>query len=431
LANYLTAYFTISNAKKITQQLLLWANTFNSCCYLNSNGYNQHYQQIEAIIAVDAVATCIANQHTTLEKFFSEHKGHYIFGNLNYEYYKVLQQQSIEAVDENGFPIAYFFVPSIIIEVEQQQLKISSLHKDPNIIFEEIINAARAIPSKKPDSPASIQQGVSRQQYIDTVQQIITEIKKGNCYELNYCIPFTANTCIEPLAMFEELNNISPNPFAAFYKVNEHYLLCASPERYTQKQGTQIISQPIKGTFKRNTCNNVADEILKQDFYTNPKERSENVMVVDLVRNDLSRICKQATVQVTELFGVYTFPQVHQMISTIQGEVDENINFATVIEHTFPMGSMTGAPKQKVIQLIEQFEPTERGIYSGTIGYITPNNNFDFNVVIRSMVYNSKTGNLQYHVGSGITANSIAENEYEECLLKASAMQQIIAGTVH
>ena len=150
-------------------------------------------------------------------------------------------------------------------------------------------------------------------------------------------------------------------------------------------------------------------------------------MVVDLVRNDLSRVCKEGTVTVEELFGVYRFPQVHQMISTIKGELRDGMNLADVLKASFPMGSMTGAPKKRVLELIEQFERTKRGLYSGAVGYIDPKGDYDFNVVIRSLLYNASAKYLNYQVGGGITFYSDAEKEYEECLLKATAIRQLLS----
>ena len=205
------------------------------------------------------------------------------------------------------------------------------------------------------------------------------------------------------------------------------YLMCASPERFIRKTGKKLITQPIKGTIARNLNNMEQDSLLKQELFLSSKERSENVMIVDLMRNDLSKIAIEGTVQVEELFGIYSFPQVHQMISTIVGQVKETIDFADILQATFPMGSMTGAPKKRVLELIEEYEPSKRGLYSGSVGYITPDGNFDFNVVIRSILYNAVTQNLSYQVGSGITFYSDAEKEYEECLLKAVGMLKALS----
>ena len=251
-------------------------------------------------------------------------------------------------------------------------------------------------------------------------------MQRGDCYEINFCQEFFAeNIAIDALATYNKLVDISPNPFSCFYKIEDKYLLCASPERYVKKEGTTIISQPIKGTYKRNLLNPITDNANKIALQQSTKDKSENVMVVDLVRNDLSKICEQGSVEVEELFGVYTFPQVHQMISTIKGIVRDDTDFADVLKATFPMGSMTGAPKKRVMELIEHYEQTKRGVYSGCVGYINPQQDFDFNVVIRSLLYNNTNKYLSYQVGGGITFYSNAENEYEECLLKAEAMKKV------
>jgi para-aminobenzoate synthetase component 1 len=226
--------------------------------------------------------------------------------------------------------------------------------------------------------------------------------------------------------LYQRLSALSPVPFSCFYKLEDKYLLCASPERYVRKQGNTLIAQPIKGTRKRNLLSPSADAQLKADLLSDLKERAENVMIVDLVRNDLSKICTEGSVKVEELFGIYSFPQVHQMISTISGELPATMDFSDVLDASFPMGSMTGAPKKRVMQLINQYEQSKRGIFSGTVGYITPVKNFDFNVVIRSLMYNQTDNYLSYQVGSAITAKSNPEKEYEECLLKANAIRQVL-----
>jgi para-aminobenzoate synthetase component 1 len=220
---------------------------------------------------------------------------------------------------------------------------------------------------------------------------------------------------------------LSPSPFSAYYRLFDRYLLCASPERYLRKQGNALISQPIKGTSRRDRTNSENDEMSKSELFYSEKERSENVMVVDLVRNDLSKVCEQGSVEVAELFGIYSYPTVHQMISTVKGKLLPEVNFADVLKATFPMGSMTGAPKKKVMELIEEYEQTKRGLYSGTLGYISPSDDFDFNVVIRSILYNERDETISYQVGSAITANSNATKEYEECLLKAQAIVKVFS----
>jgi para-aminobenzoate synthetase component 1 len=202
-----------------------------------------------------------------------------------------------------------------------------------------------------------------------------------------------------------------------------------SPERYLKKEGKTILSQPIKGTAKRYPDNPELDLKNLNALKDSEKERAENIMVVDLVRNDLSKICEHGSVHVDELCKVYSFPQVHQMISTVSGTLRDDVQFSDAVKATFPMGSMTGAPKKKVMELIERYEKSKRGLFSGSIGYITPYNDFDFNVVIRSVLYNAATRYLSFHTGSAITFSSDPEKEYEECLLKAAAIKKALAET--
>jgi para-aminobenzoate synthetase component 1 len=232
---------------------------------------------------------------------------------------------------------------------------------------------------------------------------------------------------VDPLHLYRSLTTVSPNPFSAYYKIETSSLVCASPERFLRKEGDRLFSQPIKGTLHRYHENAMEDERLKQQLFSSSKERSENVMVVDLVRNDLSRVCREGTVRVEELFGIYSFPQVHQMISGISGTLKPGTSFTEIIRALFPMGSMTGAPKKRVLELIDTYEQSRRGIFSGAVGYLKPNGDFDFNVVIRSMMYNAQNGYLSYLVGSGITFYSDAAAEYDECVLKAEAMRAVLS----
>jgi para-aminobenzoate synthetase component 1 len=251
-------------------------------------------------------------------------------------------------------------------------------------------------------------------------------IQQGDIYEANFCMEFFAeNAQINPIDTYQKLATISQTPFAAFFKNNEHFLLSASPERYLRKEGTQVISQPIKGTAKRFE-DPIQDEKSKLDLASDAKERSENIMIVDLVRNDLSQTANKGSVKVEELCAIYSFKQVHQMISTISSEVSNTISPIDILQTTFPMGSMTGAPKLSAMKIIEELEATKRGLYSGAIGYFSPVGDFDFNVVIRSILYNKNNNYLSFSVGSALTSLAIPEKEYEECLLKAKAMLHVL-----
>jgi para-aminobenzoate synthetase component 1 len=237
---------------------------------------------------------------------------------------------------------------------------------------------------------------------------------------------FAENAAINPIEKFLKLNEISLPPFAVFFKNNSHFLLSASPERYLKKEGELIISQPIKGTAKR-FSNPAEDEKSRTQLALDPKERSENIMITDLVRNDLSHTAQKGSVTVTELCKIYSFLQVHQMISTVTSKLDGQYTAVDAIKTTFPMGSMTGAPKISVMKIIENLEETKRGLYSGAVGYFTPSGDFDFNVVIRSILYNQERKYVSFSVGSAITSQSIPEKEYEECLLKAKAMREVLS----
>lgn len=427
-----TETFVIQDFQKIKQQLLHWANQYNSCSFLDNHQYTSLHNSVECLVAVGEVNRCSPySYHQQALASFLQRTNDWLFGHISYSYHSVLTPSLAQQKPDNiGFQPIYFYQPEIVLQLSATELRIESLTLLPIDIYQQICKSSITSTQQPATSnqQLAIQARISKADYLLTIKQLQQHILRGDCYEINYCQEFYAdNALIEPLAIYQQLTAISPNPFASYYKLHDKYLLCASPERYLKKQGHQLVSQPIKGTFKRNLQNTDADNALKQQLFTSHKDRTENVMVVDLVRNDLSRICKNGTVQVEELFGICTYPQVHQMVSTILGEIDDTTNFAAILQATFPMGSMTGAPKQKVMQLINEYEPTSRGLYSGAVGYITPNKDFDFNVVIRSILYNSTSKYLSYQVGGGITFNSIAEQEYEECLLKAEAIRKVLS----
>ncbi len=421
-----TASFFIPNIDACKQQIVNWANRFTICCFLDNHHYHSAQQSVECLAAAGAVQVFSPKENILAQlDQFTDANADWLFGHISYDLKNELELLQSAHTDHIGFPDIFFFQPETVVQLKDNQLTISSLTKDPFDIFKEIVDGPSTIDDGI--SPIRIEQRMDKQEYMATIESIREHILRGDCYELNYCQEFFATGVnIDPLQLYNQLTSISPNPFACYYKLDDKYVLCASPERYLQKKGNHILSQPIKGTAKRNLENAEADKALKEELQQSEKDKSENVMVVDLVRNDLSRICKEGSVKVDELFGVYSFPQVHQMISTVSGELKDGIGFAEILKTNFPMGSMTGAPKLRVMQLIEQYEKTKRGIYSGAVGYITPNKDFDFNVVIRSILYNATEQYLNYLVGGGITFYSDPEKEYEECLLKAKAIRKVL-----
>ena len=429
--NYKSQSFAIDNLATLKSQMLNWANQFNICCFLDNCNSQDNYHTQEIILAVEVLSefkiiSNSANWKNELNSFIETHSSYY-FGHIAYNFKSIITNEPI--VEDYNFPLLYFFQPKILINYKKGILEINSIDVEPNIVFESIKQFSTSSTDKKNiGNQLKIKAKQTKEQYIQAINALKHEIATGNCYELNYCTEFCIeNVPIHPVEVYLQLTNISPTPFASFYKYNNDYVLSASPERFIKKIGAKIISQPIKGTIKTDNTNQLQDKILIETLKHSKKDKAENVMVVDLVRNDLSKVCNPGTVKVEELFGIYSFKQVHQMISTVIGDLNTNSTFADIIEASFPMGSMTGAPKHKVMQLIEQYETMKRGIYSGCIGYINDVGDFDFNVVIRSIFYNKQTKELSYKVGSGITHYSNANDEYEECLLKAKAIEQVLA----
>ena len=408
--------------------MLDWANRFSICCFMDSHHYKDALHEYDCLLAAGAreVFSPSDNILPALQKFTCEKK-QWLFGHVNYELKNETERVVSAKPVRTAFPPVFFFIPEIIIRINESRIVITSISgTDPKNIFDEINNIITA-KQISVSSRLAIKPSHSQEEYTGVIRKLKAHIQRGDCYEINFCMEFYADDAvIDPAAVYKKLSNISPAPFSCFYKLYDKYLLCTSPERYIKKKGTKIISQPVKGTIRRDLADMQNDRLLKNKLYESPKDRSENVMVADLVRNDLSRICKEGTVHTDELYGVYSFAQVHQMITTISGTADVKINFADVLKATFPMGSMTGAPKKRVVELIDLYERTGRGIFSGAVGYISPDNDFDFNVVIRSIMYNETKQALSFFAGGGITFYSEPENEYEECLLKAKAMIQAL-----
>jgi para-aminobenzoate synthetase component 1 len=304
-------------------------------------------------------------------------------------------------------------------------LYINQFQKEINLDLKAINNTVKKTFEHEADS-IKIKLRIHKDEYFEKVNRVLEHIHRGDIYEANFCQEFYAeDTNINPLETYFKLNKISKPPFATFFKCYDLFLLSASPERYLKKDGYKILSQPIKGTARR-SLDNIEDNQLKVDLEHDEKERSENIMILDLVRNDLSKTAIKGSVRVEELCKVHTFKQVHQMISTVSSQIDETVHPVNVIKSTFPMGSMTGAPKISAMKIIEELEETKRGLYSGTVGYFTPKGDFDFNVVIRSILFNQTNKYVSYSVGGAITAKSDPLKEYEECLVKAKAMRDVL-----
>ena len=422
-------FYTIDNPSLFKEQLLYWAQQFREVAFLDSNSYPQAYSSYDCMLAVDAFTLLQTDYHNAFEdlKQYQQTTKDWLFGYLSYDLKNDSERLQSNNFDGLDFPDLFFFQPKKIFLLKGNQLETRYLHLCDDELQEDYQDITTIVPQQSTASDSvMVQARIDQKKYLEQVQKMQEYIHKGDIYEANFCMEFYAeNATIQPLEKFQKLNAISQPPFAVFLKNNQQYLLSATPERYLRKEGEDLISQPIKGTAKRYE-DPVADEKAKEDLASNPKERAENIMITDLVRNDLSRTAQKGSVQVEELCGIYSFMQVHQMISTITSKMDEKYSVIDVLRLTFPMGSMTGAPKISAMKIIEELEATKRGLYSGAVGYFTPEGDFDFNVVIRSILYNQKKQYLSFSVGSAITALSVPEQEYEECLLKAKAMKSVL-----
>ena len=420
--------FPVNDFESIKLKMLNWANQFSIFCFLDNNSYHFEAPAFECFLAAGAKRSVKANAGNAFEqlKIFSrQNNGEWLFGHLGYDLKNEIENLHSDNFDGVQFPDTHFFVPEFVLKLTRDRLSIYAGSGAEEIF--RAVTAADPVTVFGAPQQLIIQNRISGTAYIDTIKKLQAHMLRGDCYEVNFCQEFFAlDANINPVFVYKKLSAVSPNPFAALYKLDDKYCICASPERYLKKLDTRIFSQPIKGTVTRNLSDRNADDENRQYLVNSDKEKSENVMVVDLVRNDLSRICKEGTVKVEELFGIYSFPQVHQMISTISGAVAEGLDWVDVVKATFPMGSMTGAPKKRVMELIEAYEKTKRGLYSGAMGFVSPQGDFDFNVVIRSILYNSANRYLSFQAGSAVTYYSEAVAEYDECLLKARAIKEAL-----
>ena len=412
----------VKDIQSFKLKALQWANTFDICACFDSNGYSDKYGRYDMLLAAGSSAQLSLNAghaFDELKSFYNEQQS-WTFGLLTYELKSEIEALHFFNPDYLLFPDLFFFVPQHLILIRDNEIEI--ILGDDNILdlIDQITVADHL------GHTVSIQARISRELYIKTVGELQRHILRGDIYEVNFCQEFFAeNAFIDPLTVYRELNQISPTPFSGFFKLNQQYILSASPERFLCKRGDKLVSQPIKGTARRSP-DPLEDQLIKDRLKADTKEQAENVMIVDLVRNDLTKSAVKGSVKVEELFGIYGFAQVYQMISTVSCELDPQVHIIDAIKNTFPMGSMTGAPKIRAMQLIEQYEFSKRGVYSGALGYITPEGDFDFNVIIRSICYNALKKYLSFQVGGAITYASDADKEYEECLLKASAIIQTL-----
>jgi para-aminobenzoate synthetase component I len=374
---------------------------------LVSNGYSDPYGRYDCMYGANAKQ--VFSDPQSLEG----HKG-LAFGHVGYHYKnEVFKSQSPTRSQvypsATEWPNFYFFEPEEYCLIGRDGTVEANFQPPLREHF-----------PRKTDAQQVLWRGSeTRDTYLNKITEIQECIRNGVFYEMNFCQSFEADVAVDPYALFAMLNETSPAPFASFYKLGTTYLIGGSPERFLHKSGKVLTSQPIKGTSRRTGHH---DESERLALMESEKDRAENIMIVDLVRNDLSRICEVGTVKVNELCGIYSYPRVHQMVSTISGELTPETPFSDILEALFPMGSMTGAPKIEVMKHIDRLEAFQRQVYSGCLGY-WKNGDFDFNVVIRSLeVF---PNNVRYAVGGAITYDSVPLEEWNECLLKAEGLRRL------
>ena len=417
------------DSSKFAKQLLVWAQSYKTFFWLDSNQYPQKYTSYDKVLAVDVISELKSDSANAFNKLdtYQQEKKDYLFGYLSYDLKNDTENLESKNHDGLGFPDLYFFQPKKLFFIHKYFVELRYEADFENEIDRDIkkILSVR-LTNNQVGTNIKIKQRVPEKEYYHKIDKIQQHINRGDSYEINFCMEYYAeDSLINPLVVYNRLNAISKPPFASFFRNKEHYLISASPERFVRKEGQKLISQPIKGTIKRG-MNPIEDKKLIEQLKNDPKERSENIMIVDLVRNDLSKTATKASVKVEELCEVYSFKQVHQLISTVTSIVKNEVSPVHIIKSMFPMGSMTGAPKISTMKIIENLEESKRGLYSGSVGYFTPKDDFDFSVVIRSILYNAQKKYVSYSVGGAITAKSNPVNEYKECKLKANAMRDVL-----
>lgn len=426
----------VEDPERFRRQLTSMGRSFDHFVLLDSHRDASVYRdnshdRYDFLAALDSVDQIQGGDHDGFDRLapFAESKADWLFGYFSYDLKNESERLSSSHPDYIGFPALHFFQPRYVIVSEEGSVRLEYLpattsRKEAHELIQTLLSLQ--VHRQEDKRLSLLESRMSREEYLQTIGQLKEHIQRGDVYEVTYCQEYYGWGSMDPFQIYMDLSAHSPAPFSCLYKLGPHYLLSSSPERFLSKSGSKVISQPIKGTVGRGRTRE-ADRLLRDQLRHDPKEQAENVMIVDLVRNDLSRTARSGSVEVPELFGIYTFPQVHQMISTVSAEIDPK-HYLRCIRNAFPMGSMTGAPKVRAMELIEQYEKTRRGLFSGAVGYFSPDKDFDFNVVIRSILFNSDQNYVSFQVGGAITSLSQPEKEYQECQVKAGAMRRILTG---
>ncbi|MFM7015292.1 MAG: chorismate-binding protein [Bacteroidota bacterium] len=421
-----TKKVTCEEKEILVANLLAYGIKSNFFSLLETTLKPEHFSGYELIACIGIKKQFLLSNQKLADSttFFNNYKDDWKLIQLNYNLFKhIYCNNYVEKPNDFNNHLLSITIPETTFTIKDNCLSIFC--EDHS--YQDLLLFDKVKP--KDPNPNGINQlntYIHFNQYLQQFDKIQAHLKRGDIYEINYCIPFFIDTYeLDVIDIYNKQKLTSPAPFAAFIKNDDNYLMCASPEQFIEKKGSVITCHPMKGTIKKSSSPTENKNLIQQ-LYNSEKERAENVMIVDLTRNDLSKIAEKSSVNVTELFGVYEFPQVFQMISTIEAQLKQSATFADILKALFPMGSMTGAPKQNAIKIIDEIESFSRDLFSGSIGYMEPNGDFNFNVVIRSILYNEDKRKALVAAGGAITIHCNAEDEYKECLLKARANLNVL-----
>ncbi len=422
-ASSLVGRFILPEGFPIKEALLMMTRSHRHFALLDSCGNTAYgsssFEIMCALGSGKAVISEAGNAFEKMKAFRSLHKD-WMFGYFSYNLKNEVEQLTTGKKTDIAFPDMLFFIPKVLIEWNGSQLTIQTDGVSPESVFNELLSQNWYGDANT--SEVALEPGETRAAYLQQVETIRKHIIDGDIYELNYCQSFSASLPrLDTAWLYREVSRQAKAPFSVYFGWEDKYLICASPERFLRIENSRVTSFPVKGTIRRGATQE-EDNSLKEQLRSSEKDRAENVMIVDLVRNDLTLFARTGSVRVDELFGIYTFEQVHQMVSVISAMIPEGVDPVDVIKRAFPMGSMTGAPKVRAMELIDTLETISRGLYSGAFGYFTPEGVVDLNVIIRSFLYDSQTEKLSVSAGGAIVYDSDPNQEYDECLLKISGL---------
>lgn len=416
--------FQASITEKWMPQLWGWLAQQEIFMAWNGNGYSQSMggEEWDLMMACGAKEIMEGQYGHAFSQLKKKRQGKWMMGYLGYDLKNELETLASDNHDELRFPDYYFFEPEILIKIKGDALRIYSFH-DPEEIYDQI--SIFEIDKKQEFEISDFRLRMSHENYIHAVQRVRQHIQDGDVYEMNVCMEFWSQPAkMDPVPVWLAINSQNPVPFSSVFRMGEKYILSFSPERFMSIKNGLMRTQPMKGTIKRAKDRN--EDLQRIETLRNDKkERSENIMIVDLMRNDLARSAVPGTVKLSELCEIYSFPNVHQMVSTVEAQKLPHLDPVDALAAAFPMGSMTGCPKIRAMELIELYEESKRGAYSGALGYFTPDGDADFSVLIRTLLYDVNQKYLSLHAGSAITWESDPQKEYEECLLKASSVVDV------